>query len=350
VADQITKSAKTEINGEMEAVLDAGSGLTTNEFADALAYSIVESKKVDPKTIFKIKTDTIKKNGILEIVTTDVGLDDIGGLDLLKEDLHSKRNIFSKEARDYGLPTPRPLLAVGQPGTGKSLVATATKAVFGIPLLRLEAGRIFDGLVGGSEKNWRTAFATAKAISPCILWIDEVDGLFSGGESSGKTDGGTTARVIKTILQDIQFNSDGVFFVFTANDIDGLPDPLIDRCDVWNVELPNTEERESIWKIHIAKRKRDPKKFKCDDYAAQTEGFSGRQIEQAWIKAMTIAFNDKGREPKCKDVVAVLKEFVPTSVTMKDAIERRRARLKDCAKPASTKLETAYTEGRKLDV
>lgn len=349
VATQIAKSAKQELNGNTDKILDAGSGLTTGEFADALAYSIVETKKMDPKVISRIKADTIKKNGILEIVTNVVTLDDIGGLDLAKADLFSKRNSFTQEAKEYGLPTPRPWLAVGQAGTGKSLMATAAGSVFGIPLLRLEAGRLFGSLVGESERNWRTAFATAKAIAPCVVWVDEVDGLFAGGESSGKTDGGTTSRVIKAILQDLQFNSDGLFFVFTANDIDHLPDPLIDRCDVWSVELPNLEEREAIWSIHIAKRKRDPKKFTVDKFAQESDGFSGRQIEQAWLKAMTAAFNDKAREPKNADVLKVLKSFVPTSVTMADAIQRRRTRLANCANPASSsQLNTETDTTRRL--
>lgn len=351
VAAAIGKSAKIEIKPEdKEKIIDAGSGLTTNEFADALAYSIVDKKKFDPPTIYNIKSDTIKKNGILEIVSNQVTLDEIGGLDLLKEDLFTKRNSFSQEAKDYGLPTPRPLLAVGQAGTGKSLTATATGTIFGIPLLRLEAGRLFGSLVGESERNWRTAFSTAKAISPCVVWVDEVDGLFAGAESSGKTDGGTTSRVIKAILQDLQFNSDGMFFVFTANDIDALPDPLIDRCEVWSVELPNIEERKAIWNIHIAKRKRDPKKFNVKEFASQSEGFSGRQIEQAWIKAMTRAFNDKVREPSNKDVIGVLKEFVPTSVTMKEAIENRRNRLKDRARPASSVVEKEEEESEERQI
>ncbi len=121
-----------------------------------------------------------------------------------------------------------------------------------------------------SERNWRTAFATARAIAPCILWVDEVDGLFSGAQSSGSTDGGTTNRVIKAILQDMQFNGDGIFFMFSANDIDGIPDPLIDRLDVWSVDLPTQEEREAIWRIHIFKRKRDPKKFHLPGLAKLT--------------------------------------------------------------------------------
>lgn len=342
-AKSVAEGVKQELNGETDAIVNAGCGLTTTEFEDACAYSVVKAGKLDPEILSGIKADTIRKNGILEVVTTRVTLDDIGGLDLLKAKLHSQRNLFTKEAKAYGLASPRPLLTCGQAGTGKSLTATATAAVFNLPLLRLEAGRLFGGTVGESERNWRTAFATAKAIAPACVWIDEVDGLFTGAESSGKTDGGTTARVIKAILQDLQFNADGLFFVFTANDIDALPDPLIDRCDVWSVELPNMTERTAIWSIHIAKRKRDPKQFYLPELAKITEGFSGRQIEQAWLAAMTAAFNCDGREPSQEDCLDTASKMTPTSITMKDAIEKRRERLSKCASPASTPEQKAVT-------
>jgi SpoVK/Ycf46/Vps4 family AAA+-type ATPase len=218
--------------------------------------------------------------------------------------------------------------------------------VFGLPLLKLEAGRIFGSLVGESERNWRTAFATAKAVAPCVLWIDEVDGLFSGAESSGKTDGGTTMRVIKAVLQDMQFNGQDIFFVFTANDIDNLPDPLIDRLDVWSVDLPTKSEREAIWKIHIEKYGRKARAFDLDELADETDGFSGRQIEQVWLKALTLAFNAK-REPTNADALKVVKTFVPTSVTMATAIEKRRKRLANRAMSASAP-ELKATPGRKV--
>jgi SpoVK/Ycf46/Vps4 family AAA+-type ATPase len=139
--------------------------------------------------------------------------------------------------------------------------------------------------------------------------------------------------------------------MFTANDIDGLPDPLIDRLDVWSVDLPTPAEREAIWRIHIAKRRRDPERFLLGKLAQITEGFSGRQIEQVWIKAMTLAFNDGHREPGIIDIEAAAKKFVPTSVTMGDAIEARRKRLANRATPASHPAKVVplgKVNGRKL--
>jgi SpoVK/Ycf46/Vps4 family AAA+-type ATPase len=342
---KLTKIIKPD---DLDALLEAASGLTTTEAANAFALSIAETKEVQPALVRREKANTIRKNGLLEIVESNVKLEDIGGLDNLKADLFDKRNLFGKPAREYGLPAPRGCLFCGQPGSGKSLTAMATKTVFNIPLLRLEAGRLFGSLVGQSEANWRSAFATAKAIAPCVLWIDEVDGLFSGAASSGHTDGGTTSRVIKAILQDMQLNSDGIYFVFTANDIDGLPDPLIDRLDVWSVDLPTLKEREAIWRIQIEKRGRKAKDYPVKDFAAATDGFSGRQIEQLWLKAMTTAFNDKAREPSKKDVTQAASTFVPTSVTMAMQIERRRARLLNRAQPAS-KPEPKQKEERQVE-
>jgi len=333
---------------ERDAVLDAASGLTTSEAEDAFAMSVVKRDNICADIVATEKMQTVRKNGILEIVDTALTLDDMGGLDLYKEHLWSLRNCFSKEARDYGLPSPRPVICCGQAGTGKSMSAMACKNVFNLPLLRLEAGRLFGSLVGQSEENWRIAFGTAKAVAPAIVWVDEAEGLFSGLGSSGRTDGGTTNRVIKAILQDMQFNGDGLFFVFTSNDIDQFPDPLIDRCDVWSFELPTRKEREAIWKIHIEKRHRKAKAFDVSSLAAQTDGYSGRQIEQVFIKAMTAAFNDGPREPKDDDVERALTFFVPTSVTMSDAIERRRMRLKNRARPASSQDTEVAKGGRKL--
>lgn len=348
ILDGIMESHESKFKGNLDEVLDAASGLTTTEAENAFSLSLIEAKEVVAHIVQREKSNTIRKNGLLEIIESKTTLDDIGGLEVLKLDLSEKRSVFTAAAKEYGLPSPRGCLFVGQPGTGKSLTATATANIFGIPLVRLEAGKLFGSLVGQSESNWRTAFATAKAIAPCVFWIDEVDGLFCGAQSSGQTDSGVTNRVIKAILQDMQSNSDGIFYVFTANDIDGLPDPLIDRLDVWSVDLPTQKEREAIWKIQISKRKRDAKKFNIVSLATSTEGFSGRQIEQVFAKAMNIAFNDKRREPNTEDCLAVAKRFVATAVTMKEAIEARRKRLANRAMPASAVEAKAAATGRKL--
>ena len=346
---EVAKNAEVAVKADnVDSLVDAARGLTTLEAEDAFALSIVEAGEITAEIVQREKSNTIKKNGLLEIVNTRVALNEIGGLENLKHELEEIKNSFSSKATEYGLPSPRGCLVVGAAGTGKSLTGMATASIFGIPLLRLDAGKLFGSLVGQSEQNWRTAHMTAKSITPCVLLINEIDGLFCGAKSSGSTDSGVTNRVIKSILESMQNDSDGIYYFFTANDIDGLPDPLIDRLDVWSVDLPNKTERRDIWRIHIAKRKRDPKKFGLEELAEATEGFSGRQIEQVWLKAMTIAFN-AGREPKNADAIAACGRFVPTSVTMKEAIEARRKRLQNVAMPAS-KAHEQTKQARKLAV
>jgi ATP-dependent 26S proteasome regulatory subunit len=324
-------------------IVDAARGLSEQEAENAFALSLVQHNRIDAGTIGREKARMIALGGILEVVDEEIQLDQVGGLDCLKADLVSKSRLFGREAHEFGMNPPRGMLVVGQPGTGKSLTAKALKTIFNIPLLRLEAGKLFGHYVGESESNWRSAFSTARAISPCILWIDEADGLFAGGDSSGMSDGGVTQRVIKAILQDMQESSSGIFYCFTANDIDQFPDPIIDRLETWSVDLPDTGERAAIWRIQIAKVRGakgwDPSVLPDETFqllAQASDGFSGRQIERAWEKALEVAFN-RGEAPTDKGMIEACQGIVPTSVTMGDAIWKRRERLQGRCRPASSR-------------
>src|ERR1017187_7887187 len=245
------KNMETETR---EKVIDAASGLTTIEAENAFALSVVQNKHVDPVIVAKEKAQAVKKNGLLELIETRESLDSIGGLDVLKEWLLKRRHAFSQRAIEYGLPTPKGLLILGIAGTGKSLTAKATVKVFGVPLLKLDAGRIFAGLVGQSESNLRAVIQTAEAIAPCCLWIDEVEKGFSGTKSSNATDGGTSSRVFGTFLSWMQDKNAPVFVVATANDVSQLPPEML-RKGRWDelffVDLPNQAEREAIWEIQF---------------------------------------------------------------------------------------------------
>lgn len=324
------------LDGDEAGILAAASGLTTTEAENAFALSVVERGKVCREVVFREKCMAVKKNGLLEVVESKVTLDDIGGLDSLKHWLLERSDAFGDAARAYGLPTPKGFLAVGNPGTGKTLAAKACRSVFDIPLIRLDAGKLMGSLVGQSESNWRAAHETCRAMAPCILHIDEVDGLMSGGASSGQTDGGTTSRVIKSILQDMQDNSEGIFYVLTANDVDNLPSPLLRRMDeVWNVELPNLAERLAVWSIQIAKVKRQPGSFDLQKLAEKSEGYSGAEIEKLVSQSLYHAFADGRREPTTDDAVTLMGTFMPMSKTMAADIERRTKRLEGVAKLAS---------------
>jgi ATP-dependent 26S proteasome regulatory subunit len=346
VLDGIIESAQLKgVEGEQrDKILDAASGLTTIEAENAFALSVAESKGVNPEIVAREKAQAVKKNGILEIVETKESLESIGGLDVLKEWLLKRRHAFSQRAIEYGLPTPKGLLIIGIPGTGKSLTAKATARVFGVPLLKLDAGRIFAGLVGQSESNLRAVIQTAEAIAPCCLWIDEVEKGFSGTKSSNATDGGTSSRVFGSFISWMQEKKAPVFVVATANDVSQLPPEMLRKGrfdELFFVDLPNQQEREAIWEIQIGKYSRDAKDFDIVQLAKVTEGLTGSEIENAFVEALYQAF-DAEKEPTDLTIAGVLTEFVPLSKLMAEQI----AGLKNWAK-GRARLATSFEQERR---
>ncbi len=329
------KTLDTEIQ---EKVIDAASGLTTIEAENAFALSVVQSQAIDPVIVAKEKAQAVKKNGLLELIETKETLDSIGGLDVLKDWLLKRRHAFSQRAIEYGLPTPKGLLILGIAGTGKSLTAKATAKVFGVPLLKLDAGRIFAGLVGQSESNLRAVIQTAEAIAPCCLWIDEVEKGFSGTKSSNATDGGTSARVFGSFLSWMQEKNAPVFVVATANDVTQLPPEMLRKGrfdELFFVDLPNQAEREAIWEIQIGKHGREATQFDLVQLAKATEGLTGSEIENVFIEALYLAF-DLGKEPTDLDIARVLTEFVPLSKLMAEQIGGLRTWAKGRARLATS--------------
>jgi SpoVK/Ycf46/Vps4 family AAA+-type ATPase len=284
------------------------------------------------------KAQAVKKNGILEIVEAVATLNDIGGLDLLKGWLLKRKAAFSQKAVDFGLPPVKGVLIVGIPGTGKSLSAKVTAAVFNIPLLKLDAGKLYGGLVGQSESNIRAVINTAEAIAPCCLWIDELEKGFAGSKSSASTDGGTSARVFGSFLNWMQEKVKPVFVVATANDVSQLPPELLRKGrfdELWFVDLPNQQEREAIWRIQIAKYNRDPNEFDVAVLSKVTEGLTGAEIEQVFVEALFDAF-DADNEPTDLTIATTLNEFVPLSKTMAEQIAALRNWAKGRARNATS--------------
>jgi SpoVK/Ycf46/Vps4 family AAA+-type ATPase len=297
-----------------------------DEAENAFALSVAQEGTISPAVVARVKADALRKNGLLEVIEKRERLDQIGGLDVLKQWLVTRKEAFSERARAYGLPVPKGLLIVGVPGTGKSLTAKATASVFDLPLLKLDAGRIFGSLVGQSEGNLRSVIQTAEAIAPCVLWIDEIDKGFAGSKSSGFADGGTSARVFGSFISWMQEKSAPVFVVATANDVTQLPPEFL-RKGRWDelffVDLPNQEEREVIWRIQITRFGRKPQEFDCDQLARETAGFTGAEIESVFAEALFSAF-ENGAEPTDLSIAQVLTAFIPLSKLMNEQISGLR--------------------------
>jgi len=224
------------------------------------------------------------------------------------------------------------------PGTGKSLTAKAVGTLWQMPLLRLDVGKVFAGLVGSSEENIRTVIRTSEAIAPAILWIDEIEKGFSGSGSSGQTDGGTTSRVFGSFITWLQEKRSPVFVIATANDVSALPPELLRKGrfdEIFFCDLPAAGERKQIFDIHIRKKNRDPAKFQLDKLVNMTQEYSGAEIEQAIIGALYDAF-DAGGDLSTEGMVHSLSELVPLSVTMRERIEAMREWARTRARPASS--------------
>ena len=334
---------------ERTKAIEAACGLTTMEAENAFALAVVQTKSITPSVVAREKAQAVKKNGLLEIVESKETINSIGGLDCLKQWLQQRRLAFSDKAAAYRLPTPKGLLIIGIPGTGKSLTAKATAKVFGVPLLKLDAGRIFGGLVGQSEANLRSVIQTAEAIAPCCLWIDELEKAFSGTKA-GNSDGGTSSRVFGSLINWLQEKTKPVFVVATANDISQLPPELLRKGrfdEIFFVDLPNSQERAAIWKIVVERFGRKAADYDIDQLARITEGFTGSEIEAVYVEAMFVAFQSS-REPSDLDVAAVVGEMKPLSQTMAESIKQLKQWSCGRARSATSPVSSSLT--RKLAV
>jgi ATP-dependent 26S proteasome regulatory subunit len=351
VARNIAESAGIETDdATIDAAAEAARGLTTTEAEDIMALSIVSNRTHDPVLIAREKAQTVKKNGILEIIEPKETVADIGGLDNLKTWLQKRRNAFTQQAVEFGLPTPKGVLILGIPGTGKSLTAKAASSILERPILKLDAGKLFAGIVGESEANLRRAIQTAEAIAPAILWIDEIEKGMSGSRSSGSTDGGTSARVFGSFISWMQEKVSPVFVVATANDVSQLPPELLRKGrfdELFFVDLPDEEEREAIWRIHIKKRDRAPDNFDAQAFVKLTDGFTGSEIEQTVIDSLFDSF-DAGHDLDTPTILRTVERTVPLSVTMSEQINAMRQWAKNRARVAGKLRPVSYASGRKL--
>ena len=327
-----------------EKLLKAALGLTRDEAEKVYRKAQVTAGRLTEEEVDVVlseKKQLIRRNGILEYVEEDETIDSVGGLEELKRWLKQRSNAFTERAREYGLPQPKGMLILGVPGCGKSLIAKTTSRLWGLPLLRLDMGRVYDGsMVGRSEANLRGALKTAESISPAILFIDEMDKAFAGSTGSADSDGGTSSRIFGSFLTWMQEKSSPVFVMATANRVERLPGEFLRKGrfdEIFFVDLPNGEERQEIFKIHLSKRRREIARFDLEQLANVCEGFSGAEIEQALVAAMYEAFA-QDREFTQLDIIAAIKSTLPLSKTMTEQVTALRDWARQRARPAASSV------------
>ncbi len=362
-------------NELLDKFVDASIGLTKLEIDNCLARALVSNRRIDAsdlKGILAEKKQIIRKTGILEYIDSQLNLNDVGGLQTLKKWLELRSHCFGDEAMKFGVKPPKGVLLTGIPGCGKSLTAKCVATAWNMPLLRLDMGKIFQGVVGSSESNIRLALKTAEAISPSILWIDEIEKGLSGA-SGGGGDGGTSVRVFGTLLTWMQEKTSPVFVFATANNINGLPPELLRKGrfdEIFFVDFPSSEERKKILEIHISKLGRNKADFDLNRLAELSgESQFGKDVVlagaelEAWVSdALIQAFSrridgEQNADLSMKDFETTIKRVVPMGQMRKDEFLKIREWANENAVSASLSQNTPngvvqseeFIGGRKLD-
>ena len=324
---RLIQSLNIQIDAELfENLTRACQGLSLERIRRVLSKIIATYKTINANSIAILlseKKQIISQTEILEYCSVNEKIANLGGLNNLKDWLNKRKTAFSIQASNYGLPTPRGLLLIGIQGTGKSLTAKAIANDWQLPLLKLDVGKLFGGIVGESESRLRQMINVAETISPCILWIDEIDKAFSNIDSKG--DSGTSNRVLATFTSWLSEKTKSVFVIATANNIDLLPLEIIRKGrfdEIFFLDLPKKEEREEIFKIHLKQFR--PNSWESFDYkllAESSDSFSGAEIRQSIIEGMYHAFYEK-REFLTKDICMALEELIPLAHLESDQMLR----------------------------
>ena len=314
-------------------LVEALRGLTLHQARQAVAYAALDDEVLDQHDLPRIlerKARSVRESGLLEYFPAEENDFELGGFGALLAWLDRARQGFGPEAAKLGLDPPKGLLLTGVQGCGKSLAARVIARHFGQPLLRLDAGTLYDKYIGESEKNLRRAIALAESMAPAVLWIDEIEKAFgTGGE--GGLDGGLAKRMHGALLTWLQEKRASVFVVATANDVFSLPPELMRKGrfdEIFFVDLPRPDERRAIFQIHLRKRKQDPARFRLDDLVFASEGMSGAEIEQAVVAGLYRALHEK----RPLDDPLLLRELdatVPLSHSRREDIDRLRALARD---------------------
>jgi SpoVK/Ycf46/Vps4 family AAA+-type ATPase len=325
--NRLINSLNIQVDSQLfESLTRACQGLSLERIRRVLSKIIATYKTIDKDSIAVLlseKKQIISQTEILEYSSVNEQIANLGGLENLKDWLKKRKTAFSLQALNYGLPTPRGLLLIGIQGTGKSLTAKAIANDWQLPLLKLDVGKLFGGIVGESESRLRQMINVAETISPCILWIDEIDKAFSNTDNRG--DSGTSNRVLATFISWLSEKTKPVFVIATANNIDLLPLEIIRKGrfdEIFFLDLPEQKEREEIFRIHLQNFR--PNSWESFDYrklAQASDSFSGAEIRQSIIEGMYHAFYEK-REFTTEDICMALKELIPLAHLESDQMIR----------------------------
>jgi len=317
---------KVEMSREdMNRLLNNLRGLTLLEAEKILTKAIIEDGRLsreDLQLVIQAKRAVVEREGLLEYFPVEQNMSAIAGLGRLKAWLAKRKAIIAepRRAEHYGLVFPKGILLLGVPGCGKSLCAKAVAMEWGLPLLKMDPSNLYNKYIGESEKNFKRAIATSEKMAPVVLWIDEIEKAFASG---GGEDSGVSQRVLGMFLSWMQERKGDVFVVATSNDVARLPPEFLRKGrfdEIFFVDLPGSKEREEIFRIHLTRRGRDPRRFDLAGLAAATEGFSGAEIEQVIVSALYTAFSNSG--PLSTDLLLEeCKRTLPLSKTRAEHVE-----------------------------
>lgn len=321
------KQCKIPTQEELNNLVNSCLGLTIQEIQETVIESFIKFKEANLDFITQKKIESIQKSGVLDYKIPNTTLEDIGGNEVIKQWLLEMKELFSDEAKEFGLKKPKGYLSVGVPGAGKTCLAEAFAGTMHMPLLSLSMGRIMSRFVGESERKIMQALDVAKASAPCVLLIDEVEKALGGINSSNNTDGGVTARVFMEILKFLNDNDYGVYIIMTSNDVSQLPPELTrqGRLDAkWFFDFPKENERKEIFKIHFSKYNKEINSDLLDLAVSKTNNFTGAEIQEIvknTIRKSFIRFKkDNNDELKEEDIASAINEIIPISKTSKESI------------------------------
>lgn len=321
------KQCKIPTQEELNNLVNSCLGLTIQEIQETVIESFIKFKEANLDFITQKKVESIQKSGVLDYKIPNTTLEDIGGNEVIKQWLLEMKELFSDEAKEFGLKKPKGYLSVGVPGAGKTCLAEAFAGTMHMPLLSLSMGRIMSRFVGESERKIMQALDVAKASAPCVLLIDEVEKALGGINSSNNTDGGVTARVFMEILKFLNDNDYGVYIIMTSNDVSQLPPELTrqGRLDAkWFFDFPKENERKEIFKIHFSKYNKEINSDLLDLAVSKTNNFTGAEIQEIvknTIRKSFIRFKkNNNNELKEEDITSAINEIIPISKTSKESI------------------------------